>query len=196
MLNDGKRQVWGITKAVRDAWGAKGGRWRSTCCNHRGGPKGAMQHHNRAKYLYGAACHYTTEKQFAEMRRVMCTAMGDKEGRRPDSVRLLVEGGGKCDPEVLRMKRLVNHWQTEATFYAITTEHWDALAGTSGKQGPISEAKHTLDNVGVACHNRDRWEVSRRVVDVLRDADSAETIFVFAPRLAFHCPLCAIRRAL
>lgn len=56
------------------------------------------------------------------MRRAMCTAMCDKEGRRPDAVRLLVVGAGKWDPEVVRAKRLVKHWQTEAAHYCITDE--------------------------------------------------------------------------
>lgn len=45
--------------------------------------------------LYGAECHYIIKRQTQRMRRIMCTAMGDAQGRRPDSVRLLVESGGK-----------------------------------------------------------------------------------------------------
>lgn len=36
--------------------------------------------------VYGAECQYMTDKQFARMRSAMCTAMGDADGRRADSV--------------------------------------------------------------------------------------------------------------
>lgn len=74
------------------------------------------------KCLYGSECHYITDTQFVRIRRVMCTAMGDKGGRRPDAVRLLVVGAGKWGPEVVRAKRLVTHWQMEAQHYHIIAE--------------------------------------------------------------------------
>lgn len=67
------------------------------------------------------------------MLRVVCTTMVDAEGRRPDSVRLVVVGGGKWDPEVFRMRRLVKRWQKETVMYAIADAHWESLAGTNGK---------------------------------------------------------------
>lgn len=50
--------------------------------------------------LYGEECHYITEEQVKTMRRVMCTAMGDTEGRRPDGVRQLVYGSSKWGPRL------------------------------------------------------------------------------------------------
>lgn len=38
-----------------------------------------------------------TEKHFVSMRRVMCTAMGDKEWRGPDTIHLLAVGAGNWD---------------------------------------------------------------------------------------------------
>lgn len=57
--------------------------------------------------LYGTEGHYITDKKFKAMRRFMCTAMGHEEARRPDWVGLLVYGGGRWGPEVVRVKRLV-----------------------------------------------------------------------------------------
>lgn len=47
------------------------------------------------------------------MRRVMCIATGDGDGRRPGGVRQLVIGRGKWEPEVARAKGMVKHWQAE-----------------------------------------------------------------------------------
>lgn len=47
------------------------------------------------KCLYGSEWHYITGSQIFSTRRAMCMAMSDKEGRRPDSVGLLVIGAGK-----------------------------------------------------------------------------------------------------
>lgn len=63
--------------------------------------------------LYGAECCYITERQFAHMRRILCTAMGDSEGRRPDSVRLLATAGGKWGPDVARINRMIQDWVME-----------------------------------------------------------------------------------
>lgn len=103
------------------------------------------------KCLYGEECYYITERQFICMRRAMCTAMGDKDGRRPDAVRLLVVAG-KWDPEAVRAKRLVQHWQREVPQYGITDEYWQSLAGTAGKLGPISLMRHTPERAGVVCN--------------------------------------------
>lgn len=54
------------------------------------------------------------ERQFARMRRVMCTAMGDGNGRPPDSERLLAAASGKWEPQVVCVKRTLEHWQAEA----------------------------------------------------------------------------------
>lgn len=83
--------------------------------------------------LYGSEYHYITERQFTNMRRVMCTALGDKEDRRPDSGRLFVVGAGEWDPEVARAKRLVKHWQKEANHHDRIPDYWDSLAETGGK---------------------------------------------------------------
>lgn len=60
--------------------------------------------------LSGAECHYITKRQTQKLRHIMCTAMGDAHGRRPDSVRLLVEVGGTWEPGLARIKRRVKHW--------------------------------------------------------------------------------------
>lgn len=166
-LNPGKQQVLGLTRAAREAWESRGIRYyghghshpelsknieslqapatrigstegtRASRCKISGGggiPSG--------KCLYGAECHYITEWQFVRTRRAMCTAMGDKEGRRPAAVRLLVVGAGKWGPEVVRAKRIVKHWHKEAAKYCITDEYWETLAGTARKLGPFTEASH------------------------------------------------------
>lgn len=98
--------------------------------------------------------------------------MGDAAGRLPDSVRLLVAGGGKWDPEVVRLKRLVKRWQREAEVYDIADAHWESLPGTSGKQGAISLMRHTLERAGVTCHSWEHCEAGGHKIDVLHDADA------------------------
>lgn len=114
---------------------------------------------------YGADCHYITARQFSEH------VLGG--GRRPDSVRLLAVGGGKGDPEMVRMKRPVKHWQKEAEVYTIADAHWESLAGMSGKQGPASLMQHALGRAGVTCHSRMHWEDGGRHIDVLQDAGAS-----------------------
>lgn len=75
------------------------------------------------------------------------------EGRRADSVRLLVVWGGKWDPEVVRMKRLAKQWQKEAEVYAITHALWSSPTSTSGKQGPMSLMRHMLERASVTRRN-------------------------------------------
>lgn len=111
------------------------------------------------KCLYGAECHYSTERQCIRMPQAMCTAMGDKDGRRPDAGRLFVVGAGKRDPEVVRAKRLGKHWNEDASQHGITGESLQPLAGRAGKLGPISLMRHTLEKAGVVCNSWDRWDV-------------------------------------
>lgn len=80
--------------------------------------------------------HYTT-KQSEKMRRVMCAAIGDGNGRRPDRVRLLVIGGGKREPEVARAKLMVQHGQAEVEGFAIPEDNWTSLKGTAGEGGRL-----------------------------------------------------------
>lgn len=124
----------------------------------------------------GSECHYITEKQFVNMRRVMCTAMGDNHGRRPDAVRFLVVGAGKWYPKVVRTKRMVKRWQKEAAHYTITPEYWDSLAGTASKLGPISLMRHNFKKMGVHCQAWGRWVVNGRRVYIGADPDAAETL--------------------
>lgn len=119
--------------------------------------------------LYGAECHYITDNQFAHMRRVICIANGDAEGRRSDGVRLLVIGAGKWDPEVVRMKRLVRHWQKEALHYDIVTEHWELIRDASGRHGPMSLMRHTSDKADVGRASWQSWSVGGRGLQILEE---------------------------
>lgn len=81
--------------------------------------------------LYSAECHYITKHQTQRMRRVMCTAMGDAQGRTPNSVRLPAESGGKWEPDPVRIKRIVKHGQNEVAVYEVPTGYWDSPQGTT-----------------------------------------------------------------
>lgn len=107
--------------------------------------------------LYGPECHYTAQKKRKAMWRVMGTAMGDAEGRRPDGVRLLFCGGGRWDPEVVRVKRLVKQWQAESDGDKVPKGYWDSLAGAKGNHGPISLMRHTLEQAGAGCSDPEEW---------------------------------------
>lgn len=61
--------------------------------------------------LYVVVCRYIIERQLQELRRTMGIAMGDAGGRHPDGARLLATAGGKWELEVVRIKRVVKHWQ-------------------------------------------------------------------------------------
>lgn len=78
----------------------------------------------------------------------MSTAVG---GRRPDGARLLVVGGGRCDPAAARVKRLVKQWQAASEDYTVPRDHWDSLGGTQDKGGPISLMRRVLDKAGIDC---------------------------------------------
>lgn len=71
--------------------------------------------------LHGAECHSISKRQSQRMRLIMCTAMRAAHGRRPDSVRLLVESAGKWEPELVRVKRVIKHWQNEVVGYDVPT---------------------------------------------------------------------------
>lgn len=162
--NAGKQQVLGVTRSARDAWEARRGTAVAVAkdlgihhyayghahpelskridslrepTRRISSTKGtqSMASIPSEKCLYGAECHYITERQFRGLHRVMCTAMGDKEGRRPDAVRLLVFGAGKWDPEVARAKRLVKHWQKEGPHYAIPDDYLGLPGRHTGQLG-------------------------------------------------------------
>lgn len=63
-----------------------------------------------------------TGKQQALGRTKVSRDAWDARGRRPDAVRLLIVVAGKWDPEVVRSRRLVKHWQKEAAHHNITPE--------------------------------------------------------------------------
>lgn len=96
----------------------------------------------------------------------MCNAMGDARGRKPDSVRLLVESGGEWEPELVRIKRMIKHWLKEAAGYGIPASYWDALQGTTCKQGPISLLRHDLEACGIGCMELWIWNIDGRRAQV------------------------------
>lgn len=65
-------------------------------------------------------------------------------------------------PEIVRIKRLVKHWQKEAAGYDISQDYWDALDGTMGKQGPISLTRHILERYAIGCTTANEWIVKGR----------------------------------
>lgn len=77
------------------------------------------------------------------MRRAMCTAMGDKEWRRPAAVR---------------------HWQKETGHYANCEDYWASFAGAPGKSGPMALMRHTLERAGIGCSHWNHWEFDGRAI--------------------------------
>lgn len=79
--------------------------------------------------------------------------MGDEQGWRPDGIRLLAEHTGKWEPELVRIKRMVKHWQAEDRQYKGSEAYREQLQGTAGKQGPLSLIIRTpeKENYSVTC---------------------------------------------
>lgn len=191
-LNDGKQHVQGLRKEVRNAWRpygevthvAKHPGAHHYGCKDKHPELGAKLQgfltaslritlratmvasvlHGRC--MYGSGCHYITKRQTQQMRRIMCTAMDDEHGRRPDSIRLLAERKGKWEPEIVRIKRMIKHWQSEERQYHIPQAYWEQLQTANGKQGPISLLKSPLESYGVACPRRDLWKYKGREIEV------------------------------
>lgn len=87
---------------------------------------------------------HLVERQTQKMRRIMWEAMGDAHGRRRE-------------PEIVRAKRMVRHWQKEVRDYVIPPGYWDALSSTLGKQVPISLMRRVPEKYGVGCPAADAW---------------------------------------
>lgn len=69
---------------------------------------------------------------------------GGAEGRRPDSVRRVVVGGGNRAPEVVRMKRVAKHWQKEPRYTP------SLMLGQSGAN--IGERRRKFADLGPSVH--------------------------------------------
>lgn len=85
-----------------------------------------------------------------EAGHALCYGRRWADGRRPDGARLLVAGGGRRDPEVVRVKHLVKQCQAETEGYAVPREQWDSLQGTKAKRGAISPMIYVLEKAGIS----------------------------------------------
>lgn len=125
--------------------------------------------------LYGAECHCITKRNAAYAAH-HAHSHGDAQGRRPDSGRLLVESGGNWETELVRIKRMVKHWQHEVAGYEAPTGSWDRLQGTTGKQGPISRTRHELEEFGIGCTDMHTWNIEGKKVPVSGTQDLARQV--------------------
>lgn len=130
---------------------------------------------------------YVTNRQAKQMRCIMCGAMGDGHNRRPEAVRLLAESRGKWDPELVRAKRMVKHWQNKYTEYTVPQEYWDTLQSTSGKQGPVSLMRHVLERYEIRCDAPDRWDIAGRTHQVSTTMDIARRVARQVSKVLWAC---------
>ena len=116
--------------------------------------------------LYGQEAHFLTARHFQKMRSIMCKALGDKHAHRPQQPLLLHLAGGKFEPEVVRMNRLVRHWIKNGPAFQVPHDYWQDCKGSISRRGPIHLMVHTLEAYGIQAIGPLCWELKGRVYDL------------------------------
>ena len=126
--------------------------------------------------LYGQEAHFITARHFQKMRGIMCTALGDRHAHRPQQPLLLHLAGGKFEPEVVRMNRLVRHWVKNGPAFQVPHDYWQECKASISRRGPIHLMVHTLEGYGIKATAPLCWEVGGRIYDLQNQHGMQEAI--------------------